>query len=648
YGHYNMGGYDVFYSTLLEDGEWSVPINAGYPINTTDDDIFFVPVRNGTFAYFPRLLEDGYGLADIYLYEIFSETHPRKFQVRGVLGIEAIDKLTHPVHITVISQHSGDTVAVAIADPETGEFTFAAPVGKYDLIVEGEDIETTTTSFVIPAGYMEKELALKQAILLTQAKQLADLIRIQDDIKVKDTLILVETGDTVKIDLTLERKANLYVDIIQAGKQVRQDSFLVEKRHFVYSYLPVPGDNLLKFKLIDRRGNYSYKDVRILYTPRTEITAASDTQEAVSQTVMEEGLEDYHDRLTRNASGDLKNFLSGIELAALGIFTADQLNKYLIDQAANESFSAEDVDRLLLITPVNEAEATELLRQDLANISDGELQEVLLTLDLEEEGISSEEELIFWLRDHVDEHTYTRQDVNDLIIKNMQTEYLSVYRDELLLMSDNDSLSKALEEMDLSTINSLQELYEYLLSEAENYGYEPEDVNNLFARLSQREEMNELMVNLTEIATGDLLNVLQELDLEEEGIEKPVELISYLMDQANNYDYTQEDVISLLLDYLETGDLREMIKLMIGTSSGDLLNLLLNLDLEQNNIRTLDGLYNYLLEQARYYDYTEDDVIRLFLNILRIIEHEPIIQEISLPPETEDEKKDGKGWIFFI
>jgi tetratricopeptide (TPR) repeat protein len=44
YGHFNMGGYDIFYSTLLDDGKWSSPLNLGYPINSTDDDVFFVPV----------------------------------------------------------------------------------------------------------------------------------------------------------------------------------------------------------------------------------------------------------------------------------------------------------------------------------------------------------------------------------------------------------------------------------------------------------------------------------------------------------------------------------------------------------------------------------------------------------------------------
>jgi len=646
YGHYNMGGYDVFYSTKLDGGEWSIPVNAGYPINTTGDDLFFHPVRNGTYAYFPRLMDDGYGLMDIYLYQIYSETHPRKFQVTGILGITKIEKLASPVHIAVIEQHSRDTVTIVIADPETGEFTFEAPAGEYELLVKGEDIESTTMAFVIPEGYMEKELALKQAILLTQAKHLLE-ITVQDDIKVKDTLILVDNGDTLKIDLTLERKAELFVDVHQKGQQVSRDSFPIEKRHFTYAYVPVPGDNLLNFKLIDKKGNHSYKDVHIIYTPKEVISEVTESRETEPQPRMEEGLEDYLNRLTENANGDLKTLLSGIDLAALGILTADQLNKYLIEQSATEGFTEEEVNRLLVITPLDEQEDTEMLRQDLAELSDGELQEVLMGLDLKNEGISSKEELILWLRDHVDEHNYTRQDIHDLVIKNMQSEYLSAYRQELLEISDNEELNKALKEADLSETGSLQELYDYLISKAETYGYTNRDVNELFAKLSQKEELNELHKNLTEIASGNLLKVLQELDTESEGISSPVELISYLLDQAEDYDYTEEDAMKLLLEYLEKEDLREIIKLLIGTSSGELLNLLLSLDTDQYNIRNLDDLYKYLVEQARYNDYTEEDVIRLFLNLLKILEHEPIVKELPMPDQDAAKEKAGKGWIFF-
>jgi outer membrane protein OmpA-like peptidoglycan-associated protein/tetratricopeptide (TPR) repeat protein len=75
-GHATMGGYDIFVSektpslqfgsggvlsenaseTQLSD-RWSFPRNAGYPISTTDDDLFYVPRRNGQRGYYAIIID---------------------------------------------------------------------------------------------------------------------------------------------------------------------------------------------------------------------------------------------------------------------------------------------------------------------------------------------------------------------------------------------------------------------------------------------------------------------------------------------------------------------------------------------------------------------------------------------------------------
>ena len=66
-GHENMGGYDIFRSDLQSNGLWSIPKNLGYPINTPDDDIFFMPVADGKSVYYSKFKETGgFGKEDIY------------------------------------------------------------------------------------------------------------------------------------------------------------------------------------------------------------------------------------------------------------------------------------------------------------------------------------------------------------------------------------------------------------------------------------------------------------------------------------------------------------------------------------------------------------------------------------------------------
>jgi hypothetical protein len=66
-GHENIGGYDLFRSDLQSNGLWSKPKNLGYPINTPDDDIFFMPTGDGKSGYISRFKESGgLGKEDIY------------------------------------------------------------------------------------------------------------------------------------------------------------------------------------------------------------------------------------------------------------------------------------------------------------------------------------------------------------------------------------------------------------------------------------------------------------------------------------------------------------------------------------------------------------------------------------------------------
>jgi len=65
-GHKNMGGYDVFKAKYDEAEKFTVPENLGFPINTVDDDIFFVLNTDASMGYFSSQREGGFGSHDIY------------------------------------------------------------------------------------------------------------------------------------------------------------------------------------------------------------------------------------------------------------------------------------------------------------------------------------------------------------------------------------------------------------------------------------------------------------------------------------------------------------------------------------------------------------------------------------------------------
>jgi len=64
-GHTSMGGFDIFRSERKEDGSWSDPVNQGYPLNTPDDEVFYITDHTGSHGYYSAIREGGSGSRDI-------------------------------------------------------------------------------------------------------------------------------------------------------------------------------------------------------------------------------------------------------------------------------------------------------------------------------------------------------------------------------------------------------------------------------------------------------------------------------------------------------------------------------------------------------------------------------------------------------
>lgn len=64
-GHETIGGLDIFVSRF-ENGVWTKPENIGYPVNTPNDEVYFVVTKDGKYAYYSSARSDGFGGQDLY------------------------------------------------------------------------------------------------------------------------------------------------------------------------------------------------------------------------------------------------------------------------------------------------------------------------------------------------------------------------------------------------------------------------------------------------------------------------------------------------------------------------------------------------------------------------------------------------------
>jgi outer membrane protein OmpA-like peptidoglycan-associated protein/tetratricopeptide (TPR) repeat protein len=65
-GSTSMGEFDIFVSIRDDNDNWSDPINLGYPINSTGDDVFYTTTADGLTGYLSSFRKKGFGEKDIY------------------------------------------------------------------------------------------------------------------------------------------------------------------------------------------------------------------------------------------------------------------------------------------------------------------------------------------------------------------------------------------------------------------------------------------------------------------------------------------------------------------------------------------------------------------------------------------------------
>lgn len=129
-GHNSMGKYDIFTSVQDPKGAWQTPINIGYPVNTTADDIYYIVSADGKHAYFSSSRKGGYGLDDIYVIT------PGMFHVSEPIGMVllkgtiSVNDTLRGGQLSVFAQGDSTLLSEHTANEETGKFLVALQSGQ--------------------------------------------------------------------------------------------------------------------------------------------------------------------------------------------------------------------------------------------------------------------------------------------------------------------------------------------------------------------------------------------------------------------------------------------------------------------------------------------------------------------------------------
>ncbi|MBS1569868.1 MAG: OmpA family protein [Bacteroidetes bacterium] len=120
-GHRGIGGYDIFYSRLNDNGTWSQPKNLGNPINTPQDEHGLVVSADGHTAYFASNRFHGVGGLDIYGIPLPKDARPENIMiVKGEVKDES-GKAVKDASVSITYMDTRKTEVLKV-DPADGHY----------------------------------------------------------------------------------------------------------------------------------------------------------------------------------------------------------------------------------------------------------------------------------------------------------------------------------------------------------------------------------------------------------------------------------------------------------------------------------------------------------------------------------------------
>ncbi len=200
-GHKTMGGFDIFSSENV-NGQWQKPKNIGYPINTPNDDIYYIPSVDGRRAYYSSFANNSLGEYDLFRIDLSEKNIRNQTVVAGIAQLGE-NQLLDDATVTVYSIDD-ELVGVYTPDATTRKFLIILPIGKtYKVEMESSNYGTINDIIQVPAA------AYEQSGKVVNYK---DIIINRTSAYKEETPSINQNNDTLKINIEEDNNTNPITD----------------------------------------------------------------------------------------------------------------------------------------------------------------------------------------------------------------------------------------------------------------------------------------------------------------------------------------------------------------------------------------------------------------------------------------------------
>jgi len=177
-GHTSMGGFDIF-RTEFEYGAWTIPENIGYPINTSEDDVFFSLTPDGRHAYYSSRADGGYGDTDLYKLRLEAKKADGVAVVRGIMRVPAMEYADIDAKI-IVTDKGGTQLGTYRPNMATGYYVLVLNPGQtYTISYEADGYDAIVAQ--VPISDEEAYAQYDGAVELEEVVFGENILALQDE-----------------------------------------------------------------------------------------------------------------------------------------------------------------------------------------------------------------------------------------------------------------------------------------------------------------------------------------------------------------------------------------------------------------------------------------------------------------------------------
>jgi hypothetical protein len=158
-GHTSIGDYDIMF-TIKEGNDWTAPKSMGIPLNTTEDDRYYVINSKGDVGYFSsnRTVEDAQGDQDIYI--VTPGILGEKPVVALIKGTVYGDDKPIEAKVEVVKTAKNEVIGPYFSNNKTGKYLMALSPGfvyRIKVVADGYETIEEDLDIELLEAYMEQD-----------------------------------------------------------------------------------------------------------------------------------------------------------------------------------------------------------------------------------------------------------------------------------------------------------------------------------------------------------------------------------------------------------------------------------------------------------------------------------------------------------